>query len=365
MSHKSTLKSRVFAQAELVIPTEFYDVREETHPKAGWVPMYGLTTLLYTAAVIAFTLLYVSEKQNGTVETIITAYDKTGSDGYTCQMISLVTATYQINTAADPSLAYNLVNVMESATECSDNLQEASPCDHPLTYFPGSAPATIEYSTGTVFGAVALFGANLTYTWVRQSDSYVYLAVYSYVDGSLGIVETPNMVSTTSLAADAGGNPVYIATMDGYAQLCRTNPSNALEVLYNTEQPYTPMVLNDNLNNIYIVLNNTFTAVDIYSHPAESTLIFNVSVSDEILYAAVYNSGNALVVYYVTVASSAAGELCTFLHDVSSCSAWDYGSHATIKGLSVDGFNRLYLLILPSDGSGTYMYIIYTYAFVI
>jgi len=87
---------------------------------------------------------------------------------------------------------------------------------------------------------------------------------------------------------------VYRAMGDPYLN------SLPAEKLYTFHSHSTPIVLNDNLYNIYLVENNnTFSALDVYTGGnATNSTLFTLPAGESIRYAAVYNSGSAMKVYF-------------------------------------------------------------------
>jgi hypothetical protein len=115
---RNNIVAAVAMHAELLYPAEFYgmevhffangainlihvllihvdaDVRQETTPKAGWLPISVLAAFAYIRAIVAFAVIFVSESHKSTTETLIMTTDNTSQDGYACTMISKVTASY-------------------------------------------------------------------------------------------------------------------------------------------------------------------------------------------------------------------------------------------------------------------------------
>jgi hypothetical protein len=220
-------------------------------------------------------------------------------------MISRVSASYQFSSAEDPAQAYNLVNVIESETQCVDNLQLADPCQFPLTYFPGT---TSPLAAGDVaYEAAALFANNMLY--VFNTGTITQLFCYDYTTGetSNACYASDTSSITSSLAVDKNGIPIYMrpSSFTNTIIVCRsfTGDSTWDTIDFDTGLNYNPTILNDNLYNIYLIENNTLVALDVYTVPAVSTILFNVTEGDTILYAAVYHDG---------VSPTLA--LCTFTH---------------------------------------------------
>jgi len=350
-----SLQSRIIQHAESIIPADFYDVREEINPKAGWYPMFGLTTVVYIVSAIAFILLFINEQKNTTVETIITGYDYDGQDGYACQMISYASATVTIPATVDPSMEYNLVDVMESKTECEMNFEQADPCNsQPLAFFPGSAAVPIPYTDGETFSAVALYGNDLSFYWMSPSPAEVYITSYNSTNGKFDehmyYVPYETFTSAESLAVDRNGSPVYISTdptIDNSPMMVyrSTKDASAGQMLYDTQQFIVPTVLNDNLYNVYMFINNTFSTVNVYDAPATNTVLFSLNEGTNIAAAAVYHDGVSPLVYYILDGDERT--VWTFHDGASNSTVWEVGGYESdLKRLAVDGNNYMYALVV-------------------
>lgn len=260
--------------------------------------MYSFTAVIYISAVIAFVLLYQNEARKSTTETIILPYDFSGNDGYTCQMISRVTGTYQIPSSLDPSLAYNLANIMESKSQCESDLQVANPCGTPMVYFPGTASSF--GAPGTAYGAAAIFHEHVVYMF-DTSDAEITINSYDYSTGTYfsGEFYPVPVPITTSLAVNKFGSPIYLSRSlnSSTVQVRQADPADISLAEFENGSPNT-IILNDNLYNIYVAVNNTFIYVNIYAHPVVSTVIFSLAEGDNILHAAVHHDGSSPTVFF-------------------------------------------------------------------
>lgn len=313
--------------------------------------MFAFSALIYIAALLSFSMLYTNEAAKSTVETVILAYDNTGNDGYTCQMISRVTSDYQIATTSDPSFAYNVVNVMESSLECQDNIQATEPCEYPLTYFPGTAVAL--NMEGRVYGAAALAADDSAYYFEVWTNYPANVDKYLYTTGQLGdspIIESTstNVIQTNSLAVDRNSYAIYVASEGAVnATIFRAPPEDERDTLdliqFNTGAAQAT-VFHDNEYNIYYAAGVSFCSLDVYVSPAVSTVLFNLTAGDSFLYVAVYFDGLIPTVYYRTAQTTTIYVFRDGTHTVLP-----HSEISTLSGLVVDGSNRLYFGIARAD----------------
>lgn len=313
--------------------------------------MLAFTVLVYVTAVASFTALYLNEASKSTTETVIVPYDKTGNDGYTCQMISRVSATYQIR-SPDPALAYNLVNVIELQAQCTADLQNANPCNTSMTYFPGTTTAL---PVGTDYGAAVLYADNLLFIFDTTLDPY--LRNYDYTTGLINdnIYQVDYFAIPTSLAVDRDGWPVYVAksdfSSDKIVYRAFIDDSTVDLISFNTGWQYDITILNDNLYNVYMIQNNTFLSLDVYTVPAVSTVMFSTAADERILYAAVYHDGAVPTVYYTTTRTYDEFAIIMYRDGVNTTlnsAAFSY----PLKGIAVSGSNQLYFLQLEAAFGG-------------
>jgi hypothetical protein len=110
--------------------------------------------------------------------------------------------------------------------------------------------------------------------------------------------------------------------------------------LYGVKLPNQPIILNDNLYNIYLAEPNPITALDVYSDnsdgTASNTTLFATRDGEFITYAAVYNNGSSIKVYYINNTDGAnvwEGGVFTELGQQSDC-----------VGIAVDGLDNYYYL---------------------
>jgi hypothetical protein len=306
--------------------------------------MYAFATLSYIGAIIAFVCLFVTESRKSITDTIITPYDNTGQDGYTCQMISKVTASFQISSESgeDPSQEYNLVNIIESKSQFEQDIATADPCQLPLTIFP-----TEDITSGSMdvkYGAMTMRGEMMAYAFDVFAEKII---SYNYSVGtqkSAYVDYTPIM---TSLAVDRDGYAIFLHEGNQYTKVVYRKDiieNHEAEEIYQFEQSSTPLILNDNLNNIYLGQNTTFTALDVYSgYTATNTTLFTVPAGQEIVHAAVYNSGTAIKVYYV----NQIGELYMWQNGAPT---YQDSFADPVLAIAVDGSDNLYALTGSDEG---------------
>lgn len=369
--------SSVLLDPESVIPTEFYgesylqgvhahdvaltpnivldrppDVRAETAPKAGWIPMYSFTSIVYIAALVSFVTLYQNEARKSTTETVILSYDNSGNDGYTCQMISKVSEAYQLPATYISTLSYNLINVAELGSQCVQDLAVADPCGSPMNYYSGTEEPMYDYLTADTYGAAALYSINKAYVYTTVFG-VVQITSYDYSIGDYYDLNPVNHTITSSLAVDNTGSPIYLTRVDPGSTTVlvrRIRPVDAL--VYTIDAGNSdPVILNDNLYNVYVVLNTTFVALNIYAQPAVATELFALAEGDNILFAAVYHDGSAATVYYYTTLGAATSVYycykggVTTVHDMYTA---DYS--VTVLGMIADA-TYVYIL-LHQNGFG-------------
>jgi hypothetical protein len=318
----------------------FSDVRQETTPKAGWLPMFTLTGVVYAAAIVAFVLLFANEASKSYIETIIVSYDNTGTDGYTCQMISKVTASYEVLTESEPTLAFSLVNVIESRIQYEQYYATADPCNHPLLFYPGETVDRIDDDGDVQLSAAVLCGSDMVIYTASAADTQE-LHYYNYTTGINQPYTLPFSALPGSVAVDADGSAILLGSDSaGAYDVYRVTEDRDLyslpaEKLYTFPSPTAPIVLNDNLYNIYLVENNTLSALDVYTGGnATNTTLFTLPAGEFIRYAAVYNSGTEIKVY--------------FLNNSDYLVIWEDGTFTAFAhvpdsiGVAVDGNDNFY-----------------------
>jgi hypothetical protein len=312
------------------------DVRQEVAPKAAWGPMYLLAALAYIGAIIAFACLFVTESRKSITDTIITPYDNTGRDGYTCQMISKVTASFQISSESgeDPSQEYNLVNIIESSYQFEQDIAAADPCKLPLTYFP-----TENTQTGTTdvkFGAMAMRGDSMAYVFNVYTETVI---SYNYSAGTVDSQYVDYAPITSSLAVDREGFALFLHEGVGDTKIVYRKDiieNNGADEIYSFEYAATPIILNDNLNYIYLAENTTFSALNMTSeYTATNNTLFTVPDGEEIVHVTAYNDGTDIKVYYVNKLD----ELYMWENGAITYQA-TFSNH--VHALTVDGFDNLY-----------------------
>lgn len=209
----------------------------------------------------------------------------TGSDDYTCQMISRVSQTTVGTSAREPSNSSSLVNVMESKSQCEANLKTAQPCSSQPTYIAGNSQKII-YTTTADFVNVALFE---NYALLLDVDGELFS--YDYTTGIRHTVGYSGYDSTTSsMAVDAEG-VVYIITDCAAGQgSCITVLDAPFGVendedLINSELVSFPTrlcgITNDNEFNLYVFDNRTVYSMNNTS--GSISPIFNLADFDDVV----------------------------------------------------------------------------------
>lgn len=346
-----------------VLILNFLDVRQEITPKAGWVPMYALAILAYVGCTIAFALIFVAESQKSTTETIVSSYDRSGSDGYSCQMISKVTASYQLASSDGEFtiLAYDLVNVAESKSQFEEDINSADPCSQPLVYFPGSS-STLAFN-GVTFYAAAMYKSE--FAFANSFGNVDGILVLSISEGTKTTFYPSSGNKDFSIAAATNGALVYTSYMGSdmytmYTAVLTNGVFSEIELMQLNDVPQ--LLLNDNVYNVYLLSNFTFYMVNMNDAlPATLTTLFSIpNNGEQVLNAAVYNSGNSIKVYYTlyVVGPGPPG--------ASHCKYWDQAADATFSfpcnpntvGIAVDGLDRVYTVALDSLTSGKFTHIL-------
>lgn len=252
----------------------------------------------------------------------------TGSDGYTCRMISRVSLTTVGTAISEPSNSSSLVNVMESKSQCEADLKTAQPCSSPPTYIVGNS-AKIAFEE-TEFVNLALFG-----DYALFLDDNWNLNSYDYTRGTQRYVGNAGYSSaTSSMAVDAQGI-LYIISDFGTGQGSNIVALNASFQVTNEDDVNTGHqiasfptrlngIANDNVYNLYVFdnktvysLSNTGVIVPIFSvadftdadvslgpqvDPASPYTINTTSIYSAAVY---YDQGTQFTVIYY--ASSGAG----------------------------------------------------------
>jgi hypothetical protein len=115
------------------LPSTYYAV--ESKPKAGRPVMRILASISYFITFSVFAVLLWNALNQTTNETEISTADISGSDGWSCQMLSSVSQTYPLNGGFDPEEYYELIQINEVGSQCTVNFQETSPCSDPSQFF--------------------------------------------------------------------------------------------------------------------------------------------------------------------------------------------------------------------------------------
>ena len=78
---------------EELAPPDFFQVKQETSPKAGSAAMWGMTMVAYIPTLLIFVYLILSGESQRLTESKIASIDATGQKGWECTMVSKVSAT--------------------------------------------------------------------------------------------------------------------------------------------------------------------------------------------------------------------------------------------------------------------------------
>ena len=225
---------------EALLPTEFYNVRQETTPKGRSDTMRFFAVVAYIVAVIVFISLCVTQSQQYTIETVIKSADLSGSDGYTCQMISKVTAAYTIS-SSEPVVGYELVNVMESASQFSSDIASANPC-YATQYIPPASPSVFLYA-GSAKGQGVFNG--IIYTLTAGSEMAGYFSILNTTNGQLVSTVNSNVYPYNSMAIGPNGEIVVSCTSGSF---CKYDPiTDSTELVTPT---LSGVLLSDNSHNM-------------------------------------------------------------------------------------------------------------------
>jgi hypothetical protein len=323
--------------------------------------MTAFATFAYMGAIIAFTVIFVTESHKSTTETLIMTTDITGQDGYTCRMISKVTDSYEIVSEAgygSASQAFQLINVIESRRQYETDYAIADPCSKPLAYFPGTRD-NLYMAMDVTYGAAALYADDTAF--VAVSGASPIILRMNYTSGSSESYWLSADMLMNSLAVDADLQPIFLATESAgvygvYRLVINSDDSTEEVQIYSTAQPFEPIILNDNLYNIYLAENTTFAALDVYSDSTTgtasiNTTLFTTRAGEYITHAAVYNSGSGIVKVY-------------YINNTQDATMWEngvftsLGQHLGCTGIAVDGSDHhYYLYYLYAGTSHAYVFV--------
>ena len=142
-------------------PPEFF--RYERTPKGGPKCTLFLSLCIAGASVSTFIALAVKGANISTVESEVSAFDKSGTNGWSCDMVSKVTDEYSLDT--NEGTSFTLVNVLETATECTENLKAVSdPCSglsYAMTASPTFRGTSSLFVTDYASGDFIFYGSTL------------------------------------------------------------------------------------------------------------------------------------------------------------------------------------------------------------
>lgn len=346
MSTKSrrsgSAKSWFFSKAEGVIPTEFYEVRAETEPRADWNAMFGLTACLYFAVFAGFIAVYLYEASKSYSESKISDIDYDGENGYTCKMLSKVTASYRyVNQSSFIStlLAYNLVNVQETQKISLHNFATAKPCDQPMSYFGGDSVPIFE--KGEELGALTMFSDHVIYTINinrKEVYAYEYLGGYHYI---VGVFHGLDLVTNT-LAVTKLGQPLCVVREASQNRTIYIYTGTNIP-LYDTGLTYDPILVNDNHYNLYLIEDDRFVFLNITASPITETILFQLTNGEVIKSASVYHDGIDPHVYFTTTQGGNT-TFYTYIDGVISHTPVVTKFFAYVLDVMVDGHNNVYYL---------------------
>ena len=271
-------------------------MREEITPKGSDNAMFILALISYSIGLAVFITLCVTQAQQFITETEIKPADVSGSEGWSYQMISKVSAPYSVGAAAEPIQTYQLVNVMESSSAAESDLVASNPC------------ASTQYVTGT----------STTYNF-GSSNIPLYSLIYK-PDGTLileqSLIGQPytyphyayNSAAGTITQSEADGpGPSQAVGPDGTLYSTGPSSSGSSELYeYNnsawnpvTDSPTGSLVLyQDNLFNLYYTdIGGSFAIpINVYSltitnSVATSTLLFSITSTGILSSMVIYNPG--------------------------------------------------------------------------
>jgi hypothetical protein len=238
--------------------------------------------VVYIGAAVAFACLFAFETKKFTTETIIIATDKTGQDGYTCEMISKVSQSYKFAATETEDLQYSLVNVIESLALFNADIEVANPCQQAPKYFPGTATQLFaDAAEAMEFTQIAVHGPELAYLAVNSN----FLYRYNVTAGSIAQILT--VIHSSQLSVDFNGNAVVYGFSgfgdDVLTGLFTVATNGDTTLVYPTPPQENALLARDAEYNMYLLETNSslwnLTAIDIYSNPAVASTVFSIDLA--------------------------------------------------------------------------------------
>eukprot|EP01032_Pedospumella_encystans_P008534 gene8534-10119_t len=309
--------------------------------------MLGFATVAYLAVLVAFILLVLDTSSNYTNEVKIMSRDVTGTDGYTCEMISKVTNTYTTNSVDDPSTSYYLINIIESKEQCLSNLAVADPCSSPQSYIAGdTSPADYE---GSLYIALGLYVNDTAYKF----DSFGTFGIYTYANGTSRFSENLFDITSNFIGIDVLGNAYYLrrfgAGCAAVTCVVMATPSFSTKVVAEYNTSYSG-IINDNLYNLYLYDNTTLYEVDYLGNADSQKLLMQLEQFEgglNIVSAAVNSSDNLHSVYFVS--HNASGLLSIYRYVAEVMTQMLVAARVTIHTPLVASFDYLFFPCTRSD----------------
>lgn len=230
-------------------------------------------------------------------------------------MISKVTNSFTENSVTDPTTSYNLVNIIESQSQCVQDLTTADPCATPQTFIPGSASTWLP-DIAVLYVATAFYGNDLAYMFDYGGHAYT----YNYTDGTIASNNTGAPVydfQNNFVGVDNLGQVYFLQRFNDwncFSTICviqaASVPSNEASVVATYDILYHG-IINDNLYNLYLYTNTSVYAVDYSSAVPKHVLLLALNATQAPFYSiAVFTSpeDNTRTIYYNSIEQ----ELTTF-----------------------------------------------------
>lgn len=292
-------------------------MREQIDEKADTRCLRIFSLISYTICLIGFALLVSSESQKFVTETEIKPIDLTGTDSWTCEMISKSNQAFTIDDTTEPTQNYYLVNVMETPAMMTSNLIAADPCSSPEFYAGTSAPYNFQ-GDGAKFIA---YSPNGTLVVMFQGGSQTYLFRYDD-DGTAngGEVSSGSASVFSALAVDADNQVWVVQLYLGVYEFLNLGQFLSAgddddDAAYGDDDSLPappsvdtkPYMFVDNLNNLYYLLIDS-SICTVYSIKKgatayEAALVWTYTCNQakgDYMYSAAYNygTGDETIVYY-------------------------------------------------------------------